>query len=415
MRPDSRCINQAEASDECPASPSGARAGLVRGTRKTLSALPAPRAGSFELHALPGTARKPPAREFTHPDDEQEADRADIQHCAHQDMSRAPLLVRSSPAQGTGSYGGLPVLSVSSSPVSDLDDDQLFQRSKRKGKGKSRQSELALSHSTALHRSENSNSNSNSNHSAPAFTTSRTRRRSTKGGKSGSEALHASFSEYEDSGLEPRFNSSRVSPVSVGAPGVFHSLQSSSASSQFEDSEGEDSESVHGDGFDHLRPNGHPSDNSPYAAVRASVAATDDISLSINTPRMWTLALLFAILGSSTNLFFSLRYPSVSITPIIALLLVHPLGLLWDQFLKRADDPDEIFLNGYIHHRNDSGSQGPRKSRFRLWLAQGRWNAKEHCCVYISSNVSFGFAFATDVSSPSAYSVRLALIKYRLL
>lgn len=36
-------------------------------------------------------------------------------------------------------------------------------------------------------------------------------------------------------------------------------------------------------------------------------------------------------------------------------------------------------------------------SRLRLWLAQGRWNGKEHACVYISSNVSFGFAFATDV------------------
>ncbi|NJR31479.1 hypothetical protein HC762_01800 [bacterium] len=32
-----------------------------------------------------------------------------------------------------------------------------------------------------------------------------------------------------------------------------------------------------------------------------------------------------------------------------------------------------------------------------MWLGQGRWNEKEHACVYISSNVSFGFAFATDV------------------
>lgn len=36
--------------------------------------------------------------------------------------------------------------------------------------------------------------------------------------------------------------------------------------------------------------------------------------------------------------------------------------------------------------------------RLRRWLGQGKWNPKEHCCVYISSNVSFGFAFATDVS-----------------
>jgi RES domain-containing protein len=43
-------------------------------------------------------------------------------------------------------------------------------------------------------------------------------------------------------------------------------------------------------------------------------------------------------------------------------------------------------------------------SRVRLWLGQGRWNEKEHACVYISSNVSFGFAFATDVSTPTKYS-----------
>jgi hypothetical protein len=127
---------------------------------------------------------------------------------------------------------------------------------------------------------------------------------------------------------------------------------------------------------------------------------------------------LFAILGSSTNLFFSLRYPSVSITPIIALLLVHPLGLLWDQILKRPSDPEEEFVNGTLN-RGGSVSSGSsyasgsrsnslralhksrsKRRRLRLWLAQGRWNEKEHCCVYISSNVSFGFAFATDVSPP---------------
>jgi len=121
--------------------------------------------------------------------------------------------------------------------------------------------------------------------------------------------------------------------------------------------------------------------------------------------------MLFAILGSSTNLFFSLRYPSVSITPVIALLLVHPLGLLWDRLLKRQDDPDEEFIDGVrqtsnlnTNQNNASGNsaslhlKSPSLSRrFRLWLAQGRWNEKEHSCVYISSNVSFGFAFATDV------------------
>jgi OPT family small oligopeptide transporter len=141
-----------------------------------------------------------------------------------------------------------------------------------------------------------------------------------------------------------------------------------------------------------------PPDNSPYPQVRASVSPTDNTSLSINTPRMWFLSTLFSFLGSSTNLFFSLRYPSVSITPVIALLLVHPMGLLWDYFLKRADDPPEEYSDGF---RTVDGpdTAGKRSSidRLRLWVAQGRWNEKEHSCVYVSSNVSFGFAFATDV------------------
>ena len=125
-------------------------------------------------------------------------------------------------------------------------------------------------------------------------------------------------------------------------------------------------------------------DNSPYPQVRASVAATDDISASINTPRMWILSLLCALLGSATNLFFSLRYPSVAITPVIALVVVHPLGRAWDRLLKRPDDPKEIFEFGNkvgIVKLQDPVLRRSRVSRLRLWLAQGRWNGKEHACV----------------------------------
>ncbi|KAK9852307.1 hypothetical protein MYU51_008763 [Penicillium brevicompactum] len=145
-----------------------------------------------------------------------------------------------------------------------------------------------------------------------------------------------------------------------------------------------------------------PPDNSPYAQVRASVPATDNVSLSINTPRMWLLSLLFSLTGSAANLFFSLRYPSVAITPIIALVLVHPLGKFWDVAFKRTGDPSEVFENGSLLHRESQSDEIettplPLMSRARLWFGQGRWNEKEHACVYISSNVSFGFAFATDV------------------
>ncbi|KAI9171039.1 Glutathione transporter 1 [Paramyrothecium foliicola] len=145
----------------------------------------------------------------------------------------------------------------------------------------------------------------------------------------------------------------------------------------------------------------HHDDNSPHEAVRASVPSTDNTTLSVNTPRMWCLSVLFSILGSSTNLFFSLRYPSVAITPIIALLLVHPLGLLWDFLLKRPYDPDEEFVDGVLTPSVSGRADMPRSQKrfpsWRRWLAQGRWNEKEHTCVYVSSNVAFGFAFATDV------------------
>lgn len=167
-----------------------------------------------------------------------------------------------------------------------------------------------------------------------------------------------------------------------------------------------------------------PPDNSPYAQVRASVSPTDDITLSINTPRMWALSMLFSVLGSSTNLLFSLRYPSVAITPVIALLMAHPLGLLWDYVLKRPDDPPEEYVDGC---RSDAAApehapqvvpqeRRSRMDRARLWLAQGRWNEKEHSCVYVSSNVSFGFAFATDVIvEQTQFYKQEATVTYQLL
>ncbi|OLN97303.1 Glutathione transporter 1-like protein 1 [Colletotrichum chlorophyti] len=161
-----------------------------------------------------------------------------------------------------------------------------------------------------------------------------------------------------------------------------------------------------------------PVDNSPHEVVRASVPPTDNITLSINTPRMWTLSVLFSILGSSTNLFFSLRYPSVAITPVIALLLVHPLGLMWDYALKSPSDPPEEFVDGSLQFDGAGGRQRPKRSltRLRRWLAQGRWNEKEHTCVYVSSNVSFGFAFATDVIvEQSKFYHQEATITYQLL
>jgi hypothetical protein len=360
-------------------------------------------ANAYELHTLPPKETTAPVEANPHDEsDGCDSFAASSLHSGRQNMSRAPLLVRSSPAQGTGSYGGLPILSMSSSP--DESDDHhvtnFQQRSKRKGKSR-------LRHSEPAHRPlSRDQSHDDSIRSEPVSVASRSRRRSAR--------LDDALAGQAEFGPESRFNGG-LAPSAIGATSLLGSSNSSHLDEEEESSESED--------YD-VKDHGHPPDNSPFALVRASVAATDDLSLSINTPRMWTLSILFAVLGSSTNLFFSLRYPSVSISPIIALLLVHPLGLLWDQLLKRYDDPGETFLDGV--RQPDSGSvyangsrptsrhsshlsqpKPSRSSRFRLWLAQGRWNAKEHCCVYISSNVSFGFAFATDVSTMRHRSITL--------
>lgn len=291
----------------------------------------------------------------------------------HRLMSKTPLLLRSAPGFGTGSYGAAPV--GASTENSEEEEDNLRRREKRK-KSSSALRSLRNSSSAATFRSTKSISRPSS--SANAGSTSRSRQ------GTGSSAQNDGLEETE-----------------VGASPIKIRNADTDSISTEEDTEEALLDENEEDGEEYSINEEDPPDNSPYAQVRASVSAIDNTTLSINTPRMWALSMLFAILGSSTNLFFSLRYPSVSITPVIALLLVHPLGLMWDGFLKRRDDPEEEFIDGHRSplQRGTEGSDKPATGlrRLRLWLAQGRWNEKEHSCVYISSNVSFGFAFATDV------------------
>ncbi|KAI5783978.1 OPT oligopeptide transporter protein-domain-containing protein [Pyronema domesticum] len=244
-----------------------------------------------------------------------------VKHWIKMASAHFPLL-RSSPAAGTASYGALPVSYQGSGASSPVSDLP-------------------------------------SDVDADAAPTHRARRRKSNAPKPGDPgAIKGGLNEASE-GLE--------------IPGIHESSSVSIDPSSPDDSSDEEDDN-----------DSDPADNSPYPEVRASVLATDDESLSINTPRMWTLSLLFTLVGSSTNLFFSLRYPSISITPVIALLLAHPLGKMWDVAFPEKLDGEE-------------GKEERWLGGIRRWLGQGRWNRKEHACVYISSNVSFGFAFATDV------------------
>ncbi|KZF21186.1 OPT family small oligopeptide transporter [Xylona heveae TC161] len=382
-------------------------------------------------------------------------------------MSQTPLLLRSSPAQGTGSYGALPIHEDPLDAGQSNHDDGRPSRGRR-GKDQSdisrRGSEPVSQASSRLQRID-SRSWTGSTGRASGQSSSRQRRQQRKRRASISRAeLQALADTHSDalegiheSGLESRFAAGAGVP-SVEAFDTSFDDRPSSSTGDVTSSETSDEEVIdmEDDGSEQDDAE-NPPDNSPYPQVRASVSAVDNITLSISTPRMWILSMMFALLGSSTNLFFSLRYPSVSITPVIALLLVHPLGLLWDQLLKRSDDPEEYFVDGVLQGRSPSAhsewvphdlrqpsdtaaplsrvptgeaSPGPAhetsrpvtssrrswKRSLRLWLAQGRWNEKEHSCVYISSNVSFGFAFATDVivEQTKFYNQDLGIV-YQLL
>ncbi|KAI0165981.1 OPT-domain-containing protein [Xylariaceae sp. FL1272] len=311
-------------------------------------------------------------------------------------MSKAPLLLRSSPGFGTGSYGAAPV----PPEVGDQDDDDVGEHSHSASALLSRQN---TDDARSRHRQSSSTSRSLVFRTSASSSTRRRRRQSDD--FAGTSIV---------SGPEGRFG---VTDAALLNDIPSDELSTSSAAEEDDDL---DREPDTAGGV----PDDDPPDNSPYAQVRASVAPTDNVTLSINTPRMWILSALFSMLGSSTNLFFSLRYPSVAITPVIALLLVHPLGLLWDYALKRPTDPPEEFVDGSRALSGTSraavlpalGEKRTRARRLRLWLAQGRWNEKEHSCVYVSSNVSFGFAFATDVIvEQTQFYKQDATIIYQLL
>jgi OPT family oligopeptide transporter len=311
-------------------------------------------------------------------------------------MSKAPLLIRSSPGFGTGSYGAAPV--DSDIDEADGSDDDLA--------GLPNRAVAPSGHASVRRRKSSSTNRSDTLGWGSSSSLGHRRRRSEEIG--GSSVM---------GGPEGRFGVTDTSG--------FSEVSEDRSDSSVLDDEQETDEDVSSPADEE-----DPPDNSPYAQVRASVSPTDNTTLSINTPRMWILSSLFAVLGSSTNLFFSLRYPSVAITPVIALLLVHPLGLIWDLLLKRQDDPVEEFFDGARvsvsaphHGPGSTGNTRPRPperisraERLRLWLGQGTWNEKEHSCVYVSSNVSFGFAFATDVIvEQTQFYKQDASIVYQLL
>ncbi|CAI7641429.1 unnamed protein product [Penicillium pancosmium] len=138
----------------------------------------------------------------------------------------------------------------------------------------------------------------------------------------------------------------------------------------------------------------YESHRSPFPEVRSVVPETDDPSMPVNTVRMWVLGVMFTILGSGINQFFSLRYPSVHIVALVAELLAYPMGVFLAKTLPLA-----------------TISFGPLGT-FTL-NPDRKFNIKEHALIVIMSNVSFGYATADSTNIIQAASANFYNFKLK--
>ncbi|BFZ59814.1 hypothetical protein YB2330_000835 [Saitoella coloradoensis] len=142
-------------------------------------------------------------------------------------------------------------------------------------------------------------------------------------------------------------------------------------------------------------------DDSPYPEVRAVVPPTDDPTLPVNTFRAWFLGIIAVVIGAGVNQFFSMRYPSVTITSLVVQLLAYPLGNALAHILPLV-----------------TFDLGPNLGGRWTLNPDRKFNIKEHTLVTIMSNISYTAAWATDIiqaqvafyNQPAPYGYQILLV-----
>ncbi|KAI0340457.1 OPT oligopeptide transporter [Trametopsis cervina] len=113
-------------------------------------------------------------------------------------------------------------------------------------------------------------------------------------------------------------------------------------------------------------------DDSPYPEVRSAVANTDDPDMPVNTFRAWFVGVIWAIIIPGLNQFFFFRFPSVTVTSVVAQLISFPVMRLWARVV-------------------------PSVKIYGVSLNPGRFTIKEHVLITIMAGVGAGSAYATDI------------------
>ncbi|KAI0791286.1 OPT oligopeptide transporter [Abortiporus biennis] len=113
-------------------------------------------------------------------------------------------------------------------------------------------------------------------------------------------------------------------------------------------------------------------DDSPYPEVRSAVSNTDDPTMPVNTLRAWLIGIIWAIIIPGLNQFFFFRYPSVTVSGVVAQLLAFPIGRIWARVV-------------------------PNVKILGIPLNPGPFNVKEHVLITIMATVGYQSAYATDI------------------
>lgn len=141
-------------------------------------------------------------------------------------------------------------------------------------------------------------------------------------------------------------------------------------------SSGRDRDSTTKEGIEAIEILSEDAKNSPYEEVRAAVSPEDDPNMRCNTFRVWFIGVILVILFAGVNQFFTLRYPSVTMTAIVGQLISFPMGKFLARFLPRR-----VFHIG----------------KFSFTLNHGDFNIKEHSAIVVMLSVAYSNNYAANI------------------
>lgn len=114
--------------------------------------------------------------------------------------------------------------------------------------------------------------------------------------------------------------------------------------------------------------------NSPYPEVRAAVSTDIDPDINLFHWRAFFLVTLFVIVFAGVNQFFALRYPSLTVSYIVGLIIAYPIGKVFEKF------PDIRFKRAPFFNLNP-----------------GKFSIQEHALIVIILSLTSSTSYAMDI------------------